>query len=435
MMRAILLGLINAVVLAVATVRANEVQTPSTSAGRVFNEWLAIANHPDREAMASFIRKYQWSMELDQEMGALTQDGGYDLVAVEQSKPDVFVARVRSRTDGAQLLAKIVVSGTPSIKMLFLGLYDDPGGTPYQPYSLDATSNRAVVSAVLKSVSDMYVDREVGERLSNMLATKLKAGAYDKFSEGELLAQAVNDDLHQVSHDLHLNVLFYLVPQPSIASPTPLDPQQVRLGLAKHNCGFVRAEHIEPNIGYLKFDSFALPDVCGDTASAAMRFVADSAVIIFDLRDNGGGVPAMVAYLESYLFDKATHLNDVYFRQNDETHQFWTLPYVPGKRVASVPVYVLTSKNTFSAAEEFAYTLQALKRATIVGETTAGGAHPYDTVQINSHFTVEVPFARSVNPMTKKDWEGAGVVPDEKVPASDALERAVSLARKSLKTQ
>jgi C-terminal processing protease CtpA/Prc len=273
----------------------------------------------------------------------------------------------------------------------------------------------------------------VGERIAKTIVEKAKAGAYDRYKAAELLAEALNDELHAVSHDRHLNVMFYSVP-PIEPGPAP-DPQQIQTGLAKHNCGFVRAEHLAPNIGYVKLNSFALPDKCGETASAAMRFVADSDAVIFDLRDNGGGVPAMVSYLESFLFDKSTHLNDVYYRKTDETHQFWTLPFLPGKRIPHAPIYVLTSKNTFSAAEEFAYTLQALKRATVVGETTGGGAHPYDVVKIDSNFTVEVPFARSINPVTKKDWEGTGVVPDVAVSASEALDRAIQFAKESIKSK
>jgi hypothetical protein len=408
----------------------SQVPLPPTRAGQVFGEWLFVANHLSRESMAAFIHKYQWAINIDQEM-MIEPDRGYEIVSIELNKPDTLVMRVKSHADGSPLMAKIVVTGTSGTKIVFLGLYDNPENLPFQPVQLDAKSNRNIVGAIGQAVAEKYFDRDAGDRMAKSLAGKVNAGKYDDYREGELLSEAVNDELHGISHDLHLNANFYLVPQPSSAPRVPVDPEQVRKGLARHNCGFVRAEHIDPNIGYLRFDNFSLPDACGETASAAMRFVADSEAIIFDLRQNGGGVPAMVTYLESYLFDKSTHLNDIYFRKDDEIHQFWTLPYVPGKRMATAPVFVLTSKNTFSAAEEFAYTLQALKRATVVGETTAGGAHPYDVADVNSHFNVEVPFARSINPVTKTDWEGTGVVPDVETTADDALNRAIALAKQS----
>jgi C-terminal processing protease CtpA/Prc len=173
---------------------------------------------------------------------------------------------------------------------------------------------------------------------------------------------------------------------------------------------------------------FADPQLCGATAAAAMNFLAGTRAIIFDLRANGGGDPAMVALLSSYLFAEPTHLNDLWERKTGTTQQFWTLPYVPGRRMDGKPVYVLTSHRTFSGAEEFAYNLKNLKRATIVGEVTGGGAHPVSPHRIDDHFVIGVPFARAVNPISKTNWEGTGVEPDVKVAAADALDTAVKLA-------
>jgi len=159
-----------------------------------------------------------------------------------------------------------------------------------------------------------------------------------------------------------------------------------------------------------------------------MNFLAHVDAIIFDLRHNGGGDPKMVAMISSYLFDKSTHLNDLYNRKEDFTEQYWTLPYVPGTTLANRPAFVLTSKNTFSGAEEFTYNLKNLKRATIVGETTGGGAHPVSGHRIDDHFMIGVPFARAVNPVYKTNWEGTGVEPDVSVKAADALEKAQELA-------
>jgi hypothetical protein len=150
-----------------------------------------------------------------------------------------------------------------------------------------------------------------------------------------------------------------------------------------------------------------------------------------DLRDNHGGDPAMVQFIASYFFAESTHINDLYNRHDDETHQYWTQGYVPGPRIAA-PLFVLTSNHTFSGAEEFTYDMQTQKRATIVGETTGGGAHPVDGMPAGDHFTIGVPLARPINPVTKKDWEGTGVIPEVKVPAADALTTAQKLAEEKL---
>jgi len=140
----------------------------------------------------------------------------------------------------------------------------------------------------------------------------------------------------------------------------------------------------------------------------------------------------MVAMISSYLFDKPTHLNDLYNRKEDFTTQYWTLPYVPGTTLADKPAFVLTSKSTFSGAEEFTYNLKNLKRATIVGETTGGRAHPVAGHHIDDHFMIGVPFARAVNPISKTNWGGTGVEPDVSVKAADALDKAQELAKSKL---
>ena len=157
--------------------------------------------------------------------------------------------------------------------------------------------------------------------------------------------------------------------------------------------------------------------------------------LIFDLRENHGGDPNMVDFMVSYLFQQPAHINDLTNRHDNEIHQYWTLPWVLGPRFADQPVYVLTSHETYSGGEEFTFDLKTQKRATIVGETTGGGAHPVQTLSAGDHFTIGVPFGRSINPVTKGDWEGKGVEPDVKVTAAEALTTAEKLAADKLAAQ
>jgi C-terminal processing protease CtpA/Prc len=245
----------------------------------------------------------------------------------------------------------------------------------------------------------------------------------------------LTDHLREISKDKHLRVTFspFIVPErPEPAEAKPGIPEQMRTQMERMNCGFERVEHMSPNIGYVKFNMFANPDVCGPTATAAMNFLGNVDAVIFDLRDNGGGDPKMVAFVSSYLFGERTHLNDLYNRKEDKTTEYWTQD-VPGKRLAGKPAFVLTSKRTFSGAEEFSYNLKNLKRATIIGETTGGGAHPVSGHRIDEHFGIGVPYARAINPVSKSNWEGTGVEPDVRVPAGEALDAAKKMAAEQIR--
>ncbi len=143
------------------------------------------------------------------------------------------------------------------------------------------------------------------------------------------------------------------------------------------NFGIRRVERLDGNVGYLDVRRVAVPANAGPAIAAAMELVAGTYALIIDLRHNHGGSPEGVVFWCSYLLDeRPTHLNDIFHADTGETRQFWALPYVPGTRYLDRPVYVLTSHHTFSGGEDFAYTLQALGRGTVVGETTGGGAHP-----------------------------------------------------------
>jgi hypothetical protein len=162
-----------------------------------------------------------------------------------------------------------------------------------------------------------------------------------------------------------------------------------------------------------------------------MRFVANTDAMIFDMRRNGGGNPEMVRFICSYLFKEPTHLNTLCWRENDRRVEFWTITDLPGPSLADVPAFVLTSGYTFSGAEEFTYDLKTRRRATIVGETTGGGANPGGTFPLNDRFNAFIPTGRAVNPVTGTSWEGVGVEPDVACAADAALDTALGLAREA----
>jgi retinol-binding protein 3 len=302
---------------------------------------------------------------------------------------------------------------------------------PPAPPAVNAKDRAAIIDDIAAALNEMYVFPETAKKMEEQMRRQLKSGAYDRLGTLDTFTDKLTEDLRSVSHDLHLGVGWDPAPPAGeTGGPTPADQARFAAQQRRDNYCFRKVEHLAGNVGYLKLDCFAPADLGGGAAVAAMGFLAGSDALIFDLRDNGGGSPSMIQLLTSYLMGgEPTHLNNFYIRKGDKTEQFWTQAWVPGTRLPDVPVFVLTSSRTFSAAEEFTYNLKNLKRATLIGETTGGGAHPVDLYRVKGYpVSVRLPFGRAVNPITGTNWEGTGVEPDVKVPAADALDVAHSRA-------
>nr|WP_314895893.1 S41 family peptidase [uncultured Flavobacterium sp.] len=287
---------------------------------------------------------------------------------------------------------------------------------------------KLVVKVIDSLLNSNYVFPNVAKTMTNSLSDNLNKGEYNLITDPILFSERLTIDLQSISKDKHVKV--QLNPK-YIKEVNALNSQQNNkddfpISLLEtwkmNNYGFKEVKILEGNIGYIDLRNFSRPEFAAETAVAAMNFVSNSNAIIFDLRKNGGGSPQMIQLITSYLFGAdPVHLNDFYFRPRNEIMQTWTLPYISGKRSVDVPVYVLTSNTTFSAAEEFAYNLKSLKRATIIGEVTGGGANPGGDQIINDRFVIFIPFGRAINPITNTNWEETGVQPDIKVPAIEAL--------------
>ncbi len=295
---------------------------------------------------------------------------------------------------------------------------------------IDAATRKQVLENALRAITDGYVFPDVAARVTAAIRGRMDRGEYDHIDLGPVLADVLTLHLKEVSADGHLGVQYRREPVPLDAgpgdAPRPDQVEAARRQALRQNFGFERVERLPGNVGYLDLRSFERASDGGPTAAAAMALLANTDALIIDLRQNGGGEPSMVALLASYLFPagEPIHLNDLYWRAGDRTQQWWTLPYLPGSRYDGKDVYILVSSGTFSAAEELAYGLKSLKRATLVGETTGGGANPGDFHRLGAHFTIFVPAGRAINPVTKTSWERVGVVPDVEVAADLALDTA-----------
>jgi len=409
---------------------------PDTPAGHTLKAWLTAFNSGDRAQLDAYLHKYDPTKPVDREMQFRGMTGGFDLLQIIKGEPLHIEFLVKERSSETRAIGKLdVKEGDPAVVADF-GLRALPPGTNVSDlnFKIDAAARARVIDGAIAQLNEFYVFPETAKKMGELVKSKQKKGDYDSITDGGALARMLTDNFREVSHDKHLRVDFSPAPVPDRPDGPPGADEiaRYRKDMERMNCGFDKVEILSGNVGYLKFDMFADPDICGPTAVAAMNFLANVDAIIFDLRENGGGDPKMIAFLSTYLFSEATHLNDLWERKGDVTHQYWTLPYVPGKHLDGKPAYVLTSKETFSGAEEFSYNLKNLKRATIIGETTGGGAHPVSGHRIDDHFMIGVPFARAINPISKTNWEGTGVEPDVKVPAPDALATAQKLAAEKL---
>jgi SpoVK/Ycf46/Vps4 family AAA+-type ATPase len=295
---------------------------------------------------------------------------------------------------------------------------------------IDAAKRAEIIDSVTVTLNKIYVFPDAAEEMEKHIRKQMKNGRYDTLTNTAAFAAVLTENLREICHDLHLRVSFApdeFFERSDADTMTDEARREMLRRMAYENHGFYKVERLSGNIGYLDLRQFEDARWGGETAVAAMNFLANSDAIIIDLRQNGGGSPSMIQLISSYFFDEPVHLNSFYIRAEDTIQQFWTAAHVQGKRMTDTDLYVLTSSFTFSGAEEFTYNMKNLERATIIGETTGGGAHPVDRYAFaNFNIAMSVPFGRAINPITGTNWEGTGVSPHIEVPQDQAL----SVARK-----
>lgn len=289
-----------------------------------------------------------------------------------------------------------------------------------------------LIDSINLKLSDNYVFPDKAQLIAKSLKAQLKKKVFSSTAnEPQKLVKQLQAEIFKVHKDPHMVVDYnpgWQGHTQGYTGPSTEEITQFTKFVKDDNFMFKKVELLPGNIGYLPFNIFvehvkeAKPII-----ASALGFLANSTAIIIDLRENTGGEPEMVSQLESYFFKEKTRMNDIINRTKRDTISYYADPAKTDGLTLSMPVYILTSKKTFSAAEDFSYGMQQAKRATIVGEVTGGGAHPTKPFSVGQGFIVNIPFARSLNPVTKTDWEGTGVIPDFKVEAANALIKAQEL--------
>jgi hypothetical protein len=330
-------------------------------------------------------------------------------------------------------LATLFVLAAPSTS------HAQPMASADQPdLTIDAGTRGVVVESLVVAVQDHYVFPDLAKTVAKDLRRRLARKEYDRITSAKEFADSLTAHMQAVTHDLHLRAHYRHEPLPrelrSEGPPPPEELRRMREQGRVRNHGFERVERLAGNVGYLELLMFSGDPDAQATAIAAMNFLGNSDALIIDLRRNGGGSPAMIQTLLTYLTapDDRLLFNTFYKRGQERLEQWHTSAYVPGPRLNGKPIYVLTSSRTGSAAEEFAYDVQTHELGTLVGATTAGAANPGGFFRLDDHFGAFIATGRAINPVTNTNWEGVGVKPDVAVAPETALREAHVLALQKL---
>jgi hypothetical protein len=293
---------------------------------------------------------------------------------------------------------------------------------------LSNADRSAVVQALAAKLQANYIEPAVAERVAKAIAAKQAAGGYASAAGAQALTEALAADLRAFSGDLHFGVRVNQDFRESSRAGDDLPSRdrmdEARDGVERRGYGIEKIERLPGNVGYIELRGFDMTEFAGPAYTAALSLMAGTEALILDLRRNGGGSPASVAYLMSHFFalGDQRHLIDIYHRPSNTMRQIWTVPTVAQRY--DKPVYVLTSARTFSGGEDCAYDFQTQKRGTLVGETTGGGANPVGWFSLGHGIVAAIPTGRTTNFVTKTSWEHVGVKPDIAVPAAQALQTA-----------
>lgn len=297
------------------------------------------------------------------------------------------------------------------------------------PEKMDNKMKTEAVNNIAKILDENYTFPDIGKKMGELIQNKLKNGDYNDIEDQMQFCMIVTQDLQSVSKDKHVNLRInpqmaeQIIKKPIEVNDTIMPIFQVE-DMKRNNYGFQNVEILPGNIGYINLTGFNMMKYTKPTLTAAMKLIENCEAVIFDLRQNGGGDGETVNLLCSYFLPPNVNINNAYFRVPDTTLESWTLENVDGKRMLDIPVYILTSSYTFSAAEEFCFDLKYQNRAVIIGETTGGGANPNNFFAVNDKIVLSSAIGQSINPVSKTNWEGTGVEPDIASSRSEALNLA-----------
>jgi hypothetical protein len=306
------------------------------------------------------------------------------------------------------------------------------------PVTLTPAIRTELIERSAAMIDSLYVFPDAGRTLAGELRAALARGDYDALASPSDFASRLTADMRRVSGDLHFALLTPAAARQLTGAgprvPQPDRMRQIMESERRANFHFTRTELLPGSVAYVRLDQFPVSvDSARPIAAAVMAQVGNADALILDFRRNPGGGEGLNQLLSSYLFDPDTTrvLYERTFRDGRGA-RITVLGDIPGRRLTTMPVYILTSRRTGSAAENMAYHLQAARRAMVVGERTAGAANTSRPHPVAHGFAVVIPIARVISPITRANWEGTGVQPNVRTAPDSALDVAHGIALDSL---
>ncbi len=298
---------------------------------------------------------------------------------------------------------------------------------------LSRAQKKEIVETLCSKLEKLYPIPEIGKKTSLDILKNYEEGKYSNYNFPSEFVQHLNDDLESSSKDGHLGIIYDSAMASELKKEEDTGEKSESYADLTfeserwNNFGFKELKILEGNIGYLDLRTFFSLKYAGETAVAAMNFFSNCNAIIIDLRKNGGGWDDMVTFLASYFINNN---DDIIFSITHSTldnSYFASVPslYVPGKKLTDIPIVILTSKSTASAAEAFTNIMRFFsKNISIIGETTAGAENPVEHIILFGGYILRIPTWQKIYSYDKSGWEGVGIKPNIEVKSDSALKIA-----------
>lgn len=180
----------------------------------------------------------------------------------------------------------------------------------------------------------------------------------------------------------------------------------------------IKYELFDSGIGYIKIKNFE--GKCAEGAIAALEELIDRGAesIVFDVRNNPGGLLSELVKLLDYLLPEGDIFISTDVNGNENIIR-------SDASSVDIPMVVLVNGNTYSAAEFFAAALSEYETAVIVGAPTTGKARSQINIPLSDGSAVHISTNKYLTPNRVDLAETGGLKPDHVVELTEEEELAL----------